>query len=182
MDTDHNQMKKYILGILVLGLFSCVKRENQSTGTLLYFDLKGYFEKEANRLQQAKPTVNKQVLSKGETEQKAIQIANWKSELAVFEAADINKASWRGEFTIKPLGDGISYTTTNEKIPVKKLEIFKTGNKITSIKIYKSSENRLYLAKDTLIYYPDSLYMVQSAQKIKLLAPKTYRIVGNFSK
>jgi len=175
-------MKKYILSVLVLFLFSCVKREHKDTGTLLYFDLKGYFTKEVNRLQQNSPLVNKQVFSKGETEQKSIKITNWRSELAVFEAADINKASWRGEFKIKQLGDGISYTTENEKIPVKKLEVFKVGDKITSIKIYKSSENRLYSAIDTLIYYPDSLYLVQSNQKIKLLAPKTYRIVGMFNK
>ncbi|WP_343534092.1 hypothetical protein [Pedobacter sp.] len=175
-------MKKYILSVLVLCLFSCVKREHKSAGTLLYFDLKGYFEEEANRLQKNTPLVSKQVFSKGETEQKSIKITNWKNELAVFEAADINKASWRGEFDIKQLSNGISYTTGNEKIPVKKLEIFKAGNQITSIKIYKSSENRLYTAIDTLIYYPDSLYMVQSAQKIKLLAPKVYRITGTFSK
>ena len=148
----------------------------------LYFDLKGYFEKEANRLQKKTPLVSKQVFTKGEAEQKAVKITNWKNELAVFEAADINKASWRGEFAIKQLDNGVAYTTANEKIPVKKLEIFKAGNQITSIKIYKSSENRLYTAVDTLIYYPDSLYMVQSSQKIKLLAPKVYRVAGIFSK
>ena len=175
-------MKKYILSVLVLCLFSCVKREHKSAGALLYFDLKGYFEKEANRLQKKTPLVSKQVFTKGEAEQKAVKITNWKNELAVFEAADINKASWRGEFAIKQLDNGVAYTTANEKIPVKKLEIFKAGNQITSIKIYKSSENRLYTAVDTLIYYPDSLYMVQSSQKIKLLAPKVYRVAGIFSK
>jgi hypothetical protein len=126
--------------------------------------------------------VSKQVFTKGEAEQKTVKITSWKEELAVFEAADINKASWRGEFTVKQLDNVVSYTTENEKIPVKKLEVLKTGNQITSIKIYKSSENRLYTATDTLIYYPDSVYMVQSAQKIRLLEPKVYRLIGTFNK
>lgn len=175
-------MKKYILSVLVLCLFSCVKREQKSTGALLYFDLRNYFEKEANRLQKKAPLINKQVFSKGEAEQKFVKITNWKNELAMFEAADINKASWRGEFAINQINNGVSYTTENEKIPVKKLEVFKAGNQITSIKIYKSSANRLYSAIDTLLYYPDSLYMIQSAQKIKLLAPKAYRVIGTFNK
>lgn len=166
----------------MLCLCSCVKREYKSAGTLLYFDLKGYFEKEANRLQKKTPSVSKQVFTKGEAEKKTVKITSWKEELAVFEAADINKASWRGEFVIKQMDNGVSYTTGNEKIPVKKLEVLKTGNQITSIKIYKSSENRLYTATDTLIYYPDSVYMVQSAQKIRLLEPKVYHVIGTFNK
>lgn len=183
-------MNKWIFGVLALLLFSCRQQEsesvesvesvNKSASTLSYFDINGYFSKEAERLQKINPTIEKEVLAKGKTEQKNLKITNWKTELASFSGADINKTSWRGEFTIEQNGAKTTYTTSNPKIPIKFVEISKAGEKIIGVRIFKSSSNSLYTATDTLIYYPDSLYLVKSQQKIKLLNEREYRIIGKF--
>ena len=176
-------MNKWIFGVLSLLLFSCRQQENESVksvSTLSYFDINGYFSKEAERLQKINPTIGKEVLANGKTEQKSLKIADWKTELASFSGADINKASWQGEFTIEQDGNKTIYATNNLKIPIKLVEISKAGEKITGIRIFKSSSNSLYTATDTLTYYPDSLYLVKSQQKIKLLNEREYRIIGKF--
>ena len=70
--------------------------------------------------------------------------------------------------------------STNPKIPIKKIEIVKINNQIKSIKIFKATENYLYVSTDTLSYYPDSLYSIENLQNIKLLGEKKYQISGKF--
>lgn len=171
-------MKHWFLGVFVLSIFSCAQQESKQPNTPIYFDVEGYFASEINRLQKINPIVIKEVIAKGKSEQKSIKIADWKIEIASFSNADINKSSWQGEFTEAITGNNISYTTNNPKIPIKRIEIIKTDNKIKAIQIFKLNENSLYTSTDTLLYFPDSLYLVQSQQKIKLLSLKKYQVVG----
>lgn len=171
-------MKKSILGVFVLFLFSCTQQESKKTDASSYFSLKAYFEKEVARLQQSNPTVVKGVIAVGKAEQLATKIADWKTELASFSASDINKASWKGEFIQSINKNGISYTTSNPKIPIKKIEIIKTNHQIKGIKIFKVTKNYLYNSTDTLLYYPDSVYLIQNLQDITLLGEKKYEVIG----
>lgn len=172
-------MKLSIVGVFVFFVFSCSQQESKKANTPTYFDVAGYFEKEAARLQKKNPTVIKNVLAKGDVEKKPIKIASWKTEFASFSNSDINKASWRGEFAEKVKDDSLSYTTNNPNIPIKKIEIIKFNDQIKSIKIFKSTKNSLYTSTDTLLYYPDSLYAIRSQQKIKLLSTKNYQVIGS---
>lgn len=174
-------MKRSFLGVFVLLLFSCSQQESKQMDTPVYFDLAKYFEGEAARLQKTNPEVIKGVIAIGKAEQKATKIADWKTELASFSNADINKASWKGEFKEINNGGNIIYATTNSKIPIKKIEIVKFNDQIKSIKIFKATQNYLYTSTDTLLYYPDSLYFVQNLQNIKLLGEKKYQITGKFN-
>ncbi|RYG09492.1 MAG: hypothetical protein EOO07_23780, partial [Chitinophagaceae bacterium] len=95
-------VKKLYFLVFALALFSCNQRKEAEANTdLLYFDVKGYFEKEINRLQKLNPEVNKTVSINGAAENKIAKIANWTKELAIFVNADINKTSWKGSFKIK---------------------------------------------------------------------------------
>lgn len=173
-------MKYWILGVFVLSIFSCTQQESKRTNTSAYFDIVRYFENEAIRLQKASPIVTKEVIAKSKSEKKSIKIADWKTELASFINADINKASWRGEFAETINDSIIIYATNNPKIPIKKIEIIKTGKQTKGIKIFKSTENSLYTSIDTLLYFPDSLYFIQSHQKIRLLNERKYHVIGKF--
>lgn len=174
-------MKLSFLGVFILFLFSCSQQERKQMDTPVYFDLTKYFEAEAARLKKTNPDVIKDVNAVGKAEQKTTKITDWKTELASFSNADINKASWKGEFTETKNGGNISYATTNPKIPIKKIEIVKFNNQIKSVKIFKATENYLYTSTDTLLYYPDSLYFIQNLQNIKLLGAKKYQVTGKFN-
>lgn len=174
-------MKLVGIGFLILILSSCVQEDQNKKEIETYFSLKNYFENEAERLNKFDLGVDKLVAIDGETEHKQILINDFKNELSIFIDADINKASWRGAFTVKKAEGVEIYTTKNEKIPVKKVEIHYQKNKLKSIQILVITKNILYNSSDTLTYFPDSLYQIKKTQKIKLLKEKKYIVIGKFN-
>ena len=173
-------MKLAGIGFLILILSACTANEQNKTQTGGYFDLKGYFEKEAIRLNTLSLQIDKSVEVNGNGEQKRVKIKDFKNELGTFITSDINKSSWRGSFSVKKETNTESYTTVNAKIPVKKVEIHYLNQKIKWIQIIAITDNILYHSSDTLTYYPDSLYEIKKTQKIKLLKEKKYVISGRF--
>ncbi len=171
-------MRKINLALFILLLSSCAQKPEQSVSNALYFDIDGYFNSEIKRLSKVNPKISKTVFVKNEGEHKVIQIRDWKAELAVFKEADINKSSWSGEFNVKHQANLTSYTTANANIATKKVVIERTNEKISAVKIFKATDNYLYTSADTLFYYPDSLYLITSYQKVKLLSAKNYSATG----
>ncbi|WP_316811071.1 hypothetical protein [Pedobacter heparinus] len=168
------------LAFTLLFLYGCTSSVKEQKGILTYFDLKGYFEKEAARLKRNKPVLTKTVMVNGAAETKKISIADWPKELAVFSDADINRSAWAGLFSVEKDSQKELYTSANEKVPVKEVRILKKDNKLYGIQIFVKNANVLYSSSDTLSYYPDSLYQVKKKQHIKLLTEKNYSITGKF--
>jgi len=170
------------LAFLLFGILaSCGGSEqNQPNAAATYFDVKAYFSKEAKSLTEKNPVINKTVIVNGVQEHKSLKISDWNKELASFIDADINKRAWAGEFKEMKTGNGIVYTSNNEKVPVKKLEILRNRDRITGMTIIIRNSNYLYTSSDTLRYYPDSLYQIRKAQHITLMSPKSYLITGTF--
>lgn len=147
-----------------------------------YFDIAGYFNAEANRLQKLNATVYKQVTVKGKTEAKKVKISDWHTELAYFTNADINKSAWKGEFSVTESDSSTTYITKNPNVSVKRVEVLRSSDKVIGVKIFKSNENALYNAVDTLTYLRDSVYIIKNQQKIKLLEVKNYEVIGKFER
>lgn len=147
---------------------------------LTYFDVKGYFEKEATRLNKENPLISKTVSINGALESKQIKISDWKKELALFSDADMNRASWKGLFELQKSKDQELYSSNNEKVPVKELVVSYKNDEVLGIKVLIKNTNSLYTSIDTLTYYADSLYQVKKMQNIKLLSKKSYTITGSF--
>jgi len=170
-------VKKLIGFVFAFGLISCNQEKESKVNTeLLYFDIKGYFQKESIRLKKTNPVILKEVDIDGAKETKSLNIKDWEKEFSIFANADINKASWKGSFKIQKLHDGLIYTSSSKKIPVKSFRIDSFENKVKKIEIIISNKNILYTSGDTLLYYPDSLYLVKKHQKIKLLKEKKYQV------
>jgi len=173
-------MKRYLLVLTAL-LTACAAPEKENTGTkAVYFDLKGYFSKEAAALNARHPFVNKRVVVNSKAEDKQVKISDWQKEFSVFIDADINKAAWEGEFSSKATAQGITYTSNSDKVPVKQVQVLKASGAVRGIVITIHNSNYLYSSSDTLSYYPDSLYEIRKSQEIKLLSPKRYEITGKF--
>jgi len=172
--------KSIVAGCFLLFFLSCGHTEQQQVHPQQYFDLKGYFQKEAARLNKTKPLVFKTVSVNDSSESKKIRIADWNKELANFSDADINKTAWLGMFKVEKNDQQEIYSSNDDKILVKKLQISRNNNKITSIRILLNTSNYLYHSTDTLAYFPDSLYEIRKTQQIKLLSVKKYRVKGTF--
>jgi hypothetical protein len=173
-------MKLASIGFLILILSACSTNEQSKPQMGAYFNVKGYFEKEAARLNRLNLQIDKSVEVNGIGERKRVRIKDFKNELSTFIGSDINKSSWRGSFSVKKEANIERYTTKNEKIPIKRLEIYTLNQKIKWIQIIALTDNILYHSADTLTYYPDSLYEIKKTQKIKLLNEKKYSIKGKF--
>jgi hypothetical protein len=150
--------------------------------SLQYFDLKGYIAKESKRLAALNPTVDKFVEVNKSGEHKKLKITDWQKELAIFSDADINKSAWQGLFKAHETAELKTYTSDNEKVPVKSLSIRYNKGKIYKLQLLISTANSLYTSNDTLSYYPDSLYEIKKTQHIKLLNEKNYHVSGSFNK
>jgi 2-hydroxy-3-keto-5-methylthiopentenyl-1-phosphate phosphatase len=171
-------IKKLFIPVFAIALFSCNQRKEAEANTdLVYFDIKGYFEKEISRLQKLNPVVNKIVSVNGAVESKSSKIADWSKELTIFVNADINKTSWKGSFKTVKQNETEVYTSDSKKIPIKKISVTQHGQQVDKIEIIIDNKNILYQSQDTLTYCPDSLYSIKKQQKIRLLKDKKYSVI-----
>lgn len=170
--------------LLLLLLFGCQdKTEQKQKKELTYFDLQGYIETESSRLSSMSQYITKTVSVNDSSETQKLRVGDWNKELEIFKDADINKAAWKGMFKVDKLAGTTHYTSNDEKIPVKKLSIFYKNGDVKNLKglqIIISNSNMLYESRDTLIYYPDSVYQIRKSQDILLLSKKNYQITGKF--
>lgn len=174
--------KFFYLVILAVVISACQpKNDEKKVASSSYFDVKSFFEKEAAKLNKQKPTILKSVGKDELVEQKRLKIKDWKKELKSFIDADINKASWQDEFQTSTTKEVTTYTSANDKIPVKKLIIAKQGDSVIYIKAVVNTTNFLYTSKDTLTYYPGKFYELRKTQKIKLFSAVSYQIKGLFN-
>ncbi|WP_432711742.1 hypothetical protein [Pedobacter sp.] len=170
--------KNFFAACSLLFMLSCGHAEQQKQQPQHYFNLKGYFEQEALRLNKKNALVQKTVAVNEAMETKAVHIADWNKEFANFIDADINKSAWQGFFKVTKNKNQEIYTATQEKVIVKKLLITRKENKIVAIKVLLNTSNYLYQSTDSLSYYPDSLYEISKTQKIRLMGQKKYNIKG----
>jgi hypothetical protein len=166
---------------ILLFLFSCnAGTDERQKNASPYFDLKGYFEKEADRLTKAGIIVNKTVAINGAHETKTLKITDWERELSSISNADINKTSWRGAFKVARSENRVTYKSDDGKVPVKALTVFYRNGIVSGFLVLIRNSNALYTSTDSLTYYPDSLYQIKKNQQIKLLSEKNYEISIKF--
>lgn len=166
--------------LLLSSLVSCNLKEEGKEKVKTYFDLETFFKSEAKRLAAKNQLIDKTVIINGKAEHKKLTIANWEKEFSAFIEADINKASWKGSFVVSNLNNIRTYSSNSDKIAVKKLEVTTENGKILAIKIFVANLNSLYTSRDSLSYYPDSLYEIKKVQHIKLMDQKKYDVIGRF--
>ena len=72
-----------------------------------FFDLKGYFKIEIERLKKDVKQVKKTVTVNGKSEEKTLDSLNFEEELAPFIASDINRPAWSDYYLTKsaPFGN-----------------------------------------------------------------------------
>jgi hypothetical protein len=173
----HNAFLSFLC--LTLLLPSC-KPDIPKNGTK-FFDLKGYFHADSLRLTKLKHLTLKTVTHNGITETKKVHIANWGTELNLFSQSDINKPAWSNSYTVTNDGNAIIYKAKEPQLRTREIVISKQGNKIRWIMIYNNTKNTLYQSTEKLSYFPDSVYIIQKYQKVRLLGANTYIIKGSLN-
>lgn len=163
--------------LLVLGLSGCKPEIKKAS----FFDLSGYFTKEAARLQALNKPVLKTVEHNGTSETKRIAIRDWNAELSLFKNSDINKPAWASSYAITADSNITIYRSKDPDLKIGEVMIKQEKGKVKWIVILNHNKNLLYETMEKLSYFPDSLYMIEKRQSVRILGTNRYRIKGLFN-
>ena len=167
--------------VLIFLLSGCSPAEKENTSNqIYYFDLKTYFTKTATELNRKKPLVNKTVSKNELSENKKIKITDWKTELALFIDADINKKAWKESYSKDSSATKIIYIAKEADLKTQKIEIDLKNGLPVKFKIITKMDNLLYHSTEELEFYPDSLYSINKHQKVTIISQNNYLIKGFF--
>ena len=147
-----------------------------------YFDIRGFFIADTARLNKLNLQVLKTVTHNGVSESKSVHIDNWGHELDLFIGSDINKPAWKDSYTIIDEGGILVYRAKYPELTVREILIKKDNEKVKWILIFNKIKNILYQSTEKLSYYPDSLYLIEKDQKVRLMGNNHYRIEGVIKK
>lgn len=165
--------------LCISALASCRPDVRESAGDKRFFDLKGFINADSARLNRAHITVTKTVSHNNDSSQtKPVTITNWGQELSAFSASDINKPAWRDGYAIKQEADSVIYTALMPDLVTRRMVIQQTGKAVKKIHIENFTKNLLYQTTEHLVYYPDSVYVIDKLQKVKLMGSNRYVVKG----
>lgn len=174
-------MRYFQLTFLLVFLAACQGKKDFTNTEKTYFDIEGYFKKEALRLQQQNPKVEKRVSQNDETEEKEIKVTNWETELDLFTKSDINKPAWKNSYKILKHENQIEYISTDTSLKTRKVQIgFSSEGTVKHISIVNKISNPLYTSTEQLNYFPDSIYSINKDQDVQVIGKNTYQIVAKF--
>jgi len=170
--------------VVLMAAAGCRPEAKDDKGQLKYFDIRKYFNDEALRLAKQYPQIIKTVSYNGQEETKTIAIKHWQQEFSSFIESDINKAAWKDSYIRKEEHDyAVSFIATDTTLHTRRIEIFfQPGHDTTieKIEISNFTTNMLYKTREQLVYIPDSIYVIEKNQKVRLLGNNDYKITGKF--
>ncbi len=170
----------FSIACLAFILTCCSNNQKAFNAEDSYFDIKGFFDKEARRLESLEPPVRKLVRHNNNQETRFNKIDNWKAELQMFADSDINRPAWKNSYRVENKGEVTVYITTDNKLKTKRIEVISLNNKVKSIFILNKVENELYSTTEDLQYHVDSLYRIDKRQSTRLIGRDHFLIEGNF--
>jgi hypothetical protein len=161
------------------GLLACRPDVHESNADRRYFDLRKFINTDSARLNKAHTKVTKTVMHNTDYRQtKDIAIKNWGQELGLFSASDINKPAWRDSYTIQARGDSVVYTANDAELVTRRMAIHAVKGEVKKIEINNFAKNILYQTTEHLVYYPDSLYIIDKLQQVKVIGTNRYLVTG----
>lgn len=177
-----NRVKSFaviaLTGSIMASGLACRPGASETGTALKYFDIKGYFTADTTRLKKLNKLVVKTVTHNGVTESKKVKINNWGQELDMFIGTDINRPAWKNSYTVFNGDNTLIYKAKDEDLKVREIMIKMDKQKVKWMLIFTRTKNILYKTTEKLSYYPDSLYLIEKDQQVKLMGNNHYRIQG----
>jgi hypothetical protein len=177
-------MKKVISLLTFCTLLSACNEEVKENQVKKYFDLKGLIDKQIKTLNTQKPVVQKIVVIADSSENQSVKAIDWSKELELFMQADLNKPAFIQSYQVDSSSMGVKYTLKeSEKLPVKYLNISRSGEDGIIVEALINNDNYLYETERHLkLSIKNSEltnYQIDGFQKIVFGNKKTFRINGN---
>lgn len=177
---------RIILTSMIFYSLSCTKNPANLIGQKPYFDLTGYFDDQISRLYADSFIIIKTANINGKTDQHTMPWTDWRKELALFYASDINKSSFIGKYMIDTAildnrEKKISYKAIDLDLRTNLIEVTLSShdNSIIRLHIVNKSDHFLSSNKEELYYEPLKSYIVKSTQQMKLFGNDSYSVKGD---
>jgi hypothetical protein len=183
----------WLLGILAVAVAACDSDGSTSQAAVarkpLYFNLKGFLDKQTQLLKHRSPAVVKQVkLRDGHGETTRVTGISWSKELQIFYQADINKSALRGAYTVDapvPAAGGLQQQTYRRKAgvdnAVERLTVLSDPQGVREVAATLSQNNALFFSRKELILRANqgllTTYRVRGVQKLILFDTLRYSAV-----
>jgi len=180
---------KYLAFFGLLLFFGCQSQNEQTPKDTAfdpnYFDLKGYFEEEIDRLQRADAPVRKRVVVNAQSEEKTLDTLDFEQELEVFVESDINEPDWLDKYQVDSTFQNnrltrLTYQALDEQLRTRRLEINFADEQVERIDVLNSGTSRVAGSEQQLTYLPDSGYTITSRQYTILSKDDSLRIEVRF--
>ncbi|MDF2434117.1 MAG: hypothetical protein JWP44_3748 [Mucilaginibacter sp.] len=163
-----------LIGSILLGSLACRPDIKQ----IKYFDIKKYFNGDVSRLKKQNKLVDKTVTINGITETKKVKINNWEQELNLFTGSDINSPAWKNSYAITDNDEFLIYKAKDPDLKMREMIIRRDKQQVKWILIFNRTKNLLYQTAEKLSYFPDSLYLIEKKQSVRVIGTNFYRIRG----
>ncbi len=182
---EHNfkMIRSIFLYVLMIFICGCTG-EPVSKDDIHFFDLKNYFNSQQKNLAERRVSIDKTINRNGITEHRKFELTDWEKELRPFQEADINKPAWKKSYRMDAVSEKgnskIVYTSKEEKLAVKKMEISFRDDTVTQVHISIEKKNSYYLAQQELEYTPGKGYSISGKQKVIMGDSISYLINTSF--
>ncbi len=162
---------------------SCNNSEGIKTSNQ-FFQVKEYFIKQAEALQNNNIHLQKSIMRDHKEESKNIVSVDWKKELRPFEDCDLNKPAWKKSYKADTFylsnQKYLIYDALEPKLSVRKLEVIFRADTVFMVKISIERKNAYYQSSQQLQYEPWKGYTVIGSQKVILADPTNFNINAIF--
>ena len=183
-------MKKFFV-LLVTGVFlvqSCtapIRQEAEESAGIGFFPMKQYLLQEAKRLEKANAALTKAILLDGQADTAHVKAVDWQKEFTPFIESDINRLIWQDKFRVDSttLDNGTvqtTYTSSDRKVPVKKLDVFRQNGQVSKIAIQTAIGNSWYKNHRSMTYTPATGYRIDEKQWLGKWQQYQSRVTGNW--
>ena len=179
----------FFILLLTVFLFACTQGGTVNTGSASqqFFDLKGYFESEVERLNKSgNSRAKKTVVADGKTEERIIDSVDFQRELGFFAGSDINRPAWSDKYVVDTLLNELnqiiqlSYKCNDEKLKIRKIVIEFDGQEVSKVFIENNTSNSIATSSQVLVYQPAIGYSIESHQKVAMGDEELFKVEVKF--
>lgn len=185
-------MKVFFALVFFVTLFSACRQEVVPNSQIInnnifFFDVKGYFEQEIQRLKTARPKVYKKVAVNDDQEEKEIDNVDFDKELAVFIESDINRIDWKDKYRVDSTLQNqqltaIRYTAQDDKLRTRQLDVEFQNGKVSKVFIQNGGKTMIAGSQQELTYLPEKGYFIQSKQRTAISKDRVLRVEVAFGR
>lgn len=182
------KMFKTISNYFLFILFFCCscKTEPEENITPVYFDMKSFFENEADRMQNHNFSLRKTILTSDNTESHFFDSANWVNEFKSFIECDINRKAWINSYRVDSIIIGkstlVKYVAKDPTLLISTIQIIFKANIPHSIQVVKKNDKQFYAHFNYLRYVPEKYFIIDNWQKINFTENIHIKIEGEIIK